>query len=271
MQKFCRKHRNDCSLVKTTSPFWALVLLVCLEAPVFCQSPARAIVTQPTEWIALNSTIKLHRRFGFAFDGQLRFVGPLQNFQHYVRNGLEVYITPKLSIVPVGYMYVWNFRYGKQPAEFANNEQRIWQQILYRSRYRKFFFEHRFRLEERFIQHHHTEPDGSVIYNGYKTYANRIRYRLQARFSLNKPTIEPRAWFISAYDEVFYSWGPNITFRKPDQNRLYAAIGYQFNKKCSLQVGPFYQMWIKKNGEEQENNVGALIQVGYNLDFTRQN
>jgi hypothetical protein len=166
-------------------------------------------------------------------------------------------------------MYVWNFRHGKQPEAFANNEQRIWQQILYRNQYRKVYFAHRFRLEERFGQKHHAEPDGSVINDGYENYANRIRYRLQIQFPLNKPTMETGAWFVAGYDEVFYSWGPNITFRKPDQNRLYAAIGYQFNRKFSLQGGPFYQMWIKKNGAQQENNVGVLIQVGYNFDFTK--
>ncbi len=258
-------------MVKISLTFWALFLLATLQEPVFCQSTVRAIVTQPTEWISLNSNIKLHKKFGFVFDGQLRFVGDMQNYQHYVRNGLELYITPKLSIVPVGYMYVWNFRYGKQPATFANNEQRIWQQILYKNRYKKLFFAHRFRLEERFVQKHHTDPDGLLVSDGYSTYANRIRYRLQIQFPLNKPTIESRAWFITAFDEVFYSWGPNITFRKPDQNRVYGAIGYQFNKRFSVQSGPFYQMLIKKNGAEQENNAGALIQVGYNLDFTRQN
>jgi len=30
-----------------------------------------------------------------------------------------------------------------------------------------------------------------------------------------------------------------------------------------------YQMLIKKNGAQQENNVGTLIQVGYNLDFSK--
>jgi len=167
-------------------------------------------------------------------------------------------------------MYVWNFRYGKQPATFVNNEQRIWQQILYITRYKKFLFAHRMRLEERFSQSHHAGSDGSAINDGYVIYANRVRYRLQIQFPLTKPAVEPGTWFITAYDEVFCSWGPGITFSKPDQNRLSASIGYQFNNKFSLQGGPFYQMSIKKNGAEQENNVGALIQVGYKLDFTKQ-
>ncbi len=235
----------------------------------FSQSSSRDIVTQPTEWFALNSNIKLHKKFGFAFDGQFRFVQDFESAQHYVRNGLEIYVTPKLSIVPIGYMYVWNFQYGKQPSTYVNNEQRIWQQIIYRHNYKKLFFAHRFRFEERFIQKHHTETDGTVVNDGYDTYLNRIRYRLQVQIPLNKEKIEPGAWFVGIFDELFYSWGTPITFHKPDQNRIYTAIGYQFSKKFSIQGGAFYQMLIKKNGAQQENNIGTLIQVGYNLDFSK--
>lgn len=235
----------------------------------FSQSPSRAIVTQPTDWFALNSNIKLHKKFGFAFDGQLRFVQGFESAQHYLRNGLEIYVAPKLSIVPIGYMYVWNFQYGKQPSAFINNEQRIWQQILYRHNYKKLFFAHRFRFEERFVQKHHTEPNGTSVNDGYDTYLNRIRYRLQVQIPLNKEKIEPGAWFFTAFDELFYSWGKSITYDKPDQNRIYTAIGYQFNKKFSVQGGVFYQLLIKKNGLQQENNVGTLIQFGYNMDFSK--
>ena len=229
----------------------------------------REVVTQPTEWFVLNSNIKIHKKFGFAFDGQLRFVQGFENAQHFFRNGLDVYLTPKLSIVPIGYMYVWNFQYGKQPSAFVNNEQRLWQQILYRHNYAKLYFSHRFRMEERFIQKHHTEPNGSVVYDGYDTYLNRIRYRLQIQIPLNKEKIEPGAWFIAMFDELFYSWGSSVTYHMPDQNRIYTAIGYQFSKKFSLQGGAFYQMLIKKNGAQQENNMGTLIQFGYNLDFSK--
>ena len=256
-------------MVKLRSSLIGLIVLFLSLQECVAQSDGREIVTQPTEWFALNSNIKLHKRFGFAFDGQLRFVQDLQNYQHYLRNGLEVYITPKLSIVPVGYMYVWNFKYGKQPAAYANNEQRIWQQVLYRHSYKKLFFAHRFRMEERFIQKRHPGTNGEEVYDGYDTYLNRIRYRLQIQFPLNKPKIEPGAWFIGVFDELFYSWGKGITRNKPDQNRMYAAVGYQFNKRFSLQGGPFYQLLIKKNGAQQENNIGTLIQFAYNLDFSK--
>jgi hypothetical protein len=230
---------------------------------------SRQVVTQTTEWFALNSNIKLHHKVGFAFDAQLRFVQDFESYQHYVRNGLEIYFTPRFSVVPIGYMYVWNFKYGKQPAAFVNNEQRIWQQLLYRHPIGKFFLAHRFRLEERFIQKHHLENNREV-YDGYDTYLNRIRYRLMVQVPLNKPKLERGAWFIAAFDEFFYSWGSTVTFHRIDQNRLYAGVGYQFSASSSVQAGPYDQLLIKKNGAEQENNVGVLVQYSHNFDFTKK-
>lgn len=256
--------------VKTKLTLAVLFLMVFTISTSSAQSSQRAVVTQSTEWFALNSNIKLSKKFGFAFDSQLRFVQDFESYQHYIRNGVEFYITPKLSIVPIGYMYVWNFQYGKQPAAYANNEQRIWQQVIYKHNTRKLFFNHRFRMEERFIQKHHSETDGSVAYDGFDTYVDRVRYRIQLQVPLNKPKVEAGAWFITVYDEVFYSWGKPITFHKPDQNRMYGAVGYQFTSKFSIQGGAFYQMLIKKNGTQQENNIGSLIQVGYNMDFSKK-
>lgn len=230
----------------------------------------RDIVTQPCEWFALNSNIKLHKQFGLTFDGQVRFSQDFQSAQHYVRIGVEVYLTPKLSVVPFGYTYIWNFQYGKQPSAYKNNEQRIWQQVLYKHTQNRLNFIHRLRMEERFLESHHTESDGSVVNDGYEVYMNRIRYRLLVQIPLNKPKMEAGAWYIAAYDEIFYGWGEGDTFKKIDQNRLYAAFGRQITGKVRLEGGPIYIAVVKKNGAQQENNIGALIQFTYNFDFSNK-
>ncbi|MBA4146193.1 MAG: hypothetical protein C0523_10545, partial [Cytophaga sp.] len=60
------------------------------------------------------------------------------------------------------------------------------------------------------------------------------------------------------------------TYNEPDQNRIYAGLGYQFTKALSVQGGAFYQLLIKSNGSKQENNVGFQVQVYYNIDLTRK-
>jgi len=198
----------------------------------------------------------------------MRFSEDFQSAQHYVRIGAEVYLTPKLSVVPIGYTYIWNFQYGKQPSTYKNNEQRIWQQVLYKHAQNRLNFQHRLRMEERFLESHHTESDGSVINDGYEVYLNRARYRLLMQIPLNKPKMEAGAWYIAAYDEIFYGWGEGDTFKKIDQNRFYAAFGRQLTSKVKLEGGAIYVMVIKKNGAQQENNIGTLIQFTYNFDFS---
>ncbi len=123
-------------------------------------------------------------------------------------------------------------------------------------------------MEERFLQAHHVAENGTVVYDGYDTYLNRIRYRLQVQVPLNRQTLEKGAWFAAVFDEVFYGWGEGDTYNRPDQNRIYVALGKQVTGNLRIEGGGFYQMLIKKNGEQQENNMGAMVQFTYNLDFT---
>ncbi len=242
--------------------FSFFILLVSI---IECSAQAeRDVVNQPLEWFALNSNIKLHKKFGLAFDSQLRYVGSLQPAQNYVRLGLEVYLTPKLSIIPIGGMYVWNFKYGEQPSAFANNERRIWQQLLYKHSVNRFHFSHRFRMEERFIQNKSSgDQDFSVeLY--------RARYRFLVNVGLNKEKLEKGAWYLNIWDEFFYGWGKGDTFNKIDQNRVSIAIGYQIAPKISFTAGALYQMLVKKNGAQQENNIGPIVQFNYNFDFSKK-
>ena len=70
--------------------------------------------------------------------------------------------------------------------------------------------------------------------------------------------------------EWFMSWGDLVTYdNKIDQYRLFVGPGYQFSKNVNLQAGPVYQYLIKKQGLEQENNVGLFVQLNYNFDLVK--
>lgn len=244
--------------------FWATFFGI-LGQECLSQSTPRDKITQSTQWLAVTSNIKFHKKVGFAFDGQLRFVQDVENAQHFVRNGLDIYLTPKLSVVPIGYMYVWNFRYGKQPAVFANDEHRIWQQVFYKHSIKRLGVNHRLRLEERFIQTHNASTGED---EGFTNKQLRARYRALANIPLNHNKMEPKTFYISIWDEVFVSWGKSVTYHEPDQNRIFVGPGYQINKDVAVQGGFLSQMLIKSNGTKQENNIGVLLQLNYNLDFS---
>jgi long-subunit fatty acid transport protein len=189
--------------------------------------------------------------------------------QYQLRTALEIRLNSHFSVVPIGYVWTENFRYGKQPAAFKNNEHRLWEQISYKHELGRFKFEHRLRLEQRFIQVHSRTAEGTPVDEGFTNQQNRLRYRLTTKIPLGREkNITTHTLFASTYDEVFYSWGKSITFREPDQNRLFAGLGYQVSKPLVIQAGFLYQMLIKANGTQQENNIGCQVMLNYTLDLT---
>ncbi|HTE33612.1 MAG TPA: DUF2490 domain-containing protein [Chryseolinea sp.] len=251
-----------------SSLFLIAIFTVSLQT-LFAQQDEKQVVNQAIQWFSVNSNIALTKRFSLYIEGQFRQVGTFDPMQYQLRTAVDVKLNDHFSIVPVGYVYTWNYQYGKQPAAYKNNEHRFFQQVVYKHSLGITKIDHRIRIEERFVQHHHTNTDGEIVDDGYDVELYRLRYRLMARVPLNAKKIEPGTWFLSAYDEVFVSWGSPVTYHKPDQNRLFAGIGFQFDKSTTLQGGLLYHMLIKGNGTMQENNVGPQVMLTYNLDCSK--
>jgi hypothetical protein len=110
-------------------------------------------------------------------------------------------------------------------------------------------FEHRYRAEQRFTS------------NGYR---NRFRYRIGATIPLNGKKIVPKSFYISVWDELFF------TDKEPyfERNRLFVGGGYEFNKKIALQMGYIYQFDYKINDETGRDflNIALL----YNFDLSKK-
>ena len=256
-------------MIKLTSCLVPLVVLSIQSA--FSQSSTRETVNQSIQWFAVSSNIKMTKNLSLFLEGQFRQADDFDPQQYQIRTALDIRLSDHFSAAPLGYVYTWNYKYGKQPAAFANNEHRIWQQLFYKHSIRAIKVDHRLRLEQRFIQHHSVMDDGTIINEGYVVKQYRIRYRLMAKQPINSPKIEAGSYFISVYDEVFVSWGDYVTYHEPDQNRLFAGLGYQFDKNLMLQGGFLYQLLIKANNAKQENNIGFQVQLTYNLDCSKSN
>ncbi|HEX5169354.1 MAG TPA: DUF2490 domain-containing protein [Cyclobacteriaceae bacterium] len=240
---------------------WAILLCICDAT---AQPAGREIVTQPVEWFSLTSTIPVTKGIKAIVEGQFRYARGFEPMQYQARTALEIKLNDHFSIIPLGYVYTWNFKYGDQPAIFENNEHRIWEQVSYKHSIGRFKLDHRLRIEQRFIQFHSMGDDGEVVNDGYVINQNRFRYRFNGKVPIKKTEIESNTYFACFYDEVFFSTGEMVTFDEPDQNRIFGGIGYQLDK-FSYQAGLFYQMLIKANGLKQENNVGVQIQFYYNF------
>jgi len=75
--------------------------------------------------------------------------------------------------------------------------------------------------------------------------------------------------FLVAADEIFANFGEKVTANIFDQNRLYLALGWRFNKDCNIQTGYLNQFIEKGDGVRKENNHTFQLALTYNIDFTK--
>ena len=87
---------------------------------------------------------------------------------------------------------------------------------------------------------------------------------------ISKKSMTDNTLFIGVYDEVFLGFGEGIGKNVLDQNRLYLALGWKFNKQTNVQVGYLNHFVLKGNGINAERNHTAQIALTYNLDFRKK-
>ena len=172
-------------------------------------------------------------------------VAPNTIEQLLLRTGMNYHIAPN-SMVTAGYGFIASHDYDSEQSNAESTEHRIWQQLILVNKVGKLKFEHRYRVEQRWV-------------NG--DYKDRLRYRLMAFLPLNRPEIEEGAVFLGIYNEIFLN--TKRTFF--DRNRLYGALGYQVKDNLGVQVGLLRQ---RVNGFGKSHLQFAVI---INTDFRSQN
>lgn len=144
-------------------------------------------------------------------------IGDLQ--QLLLRTGIGFNLSENNNNLLVGYAFIRSQNYIAGQNEKATvDEHRIFQQFITRQQFSRVFIQHRYRLEERFIE---------------KDFQMRTRYLLGFNFPLNKKVMEKNAIYLSVYDELFINLQPSYF----DRNRLYGALGWVIHKNLKLELG----------------------------------
>ena len=174
-------------------------------------------------WLMYFGMHKLNDKLSLHHEGQLRLYEGASNFnQLLLRYGLNYHI-PGGGMLTGGYANITTSTFEKEIFEVRTNEHRIWQQLILRNKIGRLSFEHRYRLEQRWITSDDIADD----------YTNRARYRLFMAIPLTKPEMEDHTLFFAFYDEIFL----NLNDNPYSQNRFYLALGYKINEHINVQSG----------------------------------
>ncbi|RXM50512.1 MULTISPECIES: DUF2490 domain-containing protein [unclassified Chryseobacterium] len=195
-------------------------------------------------WYMYFGNNKISKKLNWHNEVQYRnfdAIGDLE--QLLIRTGIGYDLTENNNNVLLGYGFILSQPYVNGEKK-ENIEHRIFQQYITKQKFGRFNLQHRYRLEERFL-----EDD----------FRMRFRYMLGLNIPITQKEMLPKTLYASVYNEVF------LHFNSPvfDRNRVYGALGYVINKNMRIEAGYMNQI--------QENRNRGQIQIGFynNIPFTK--
>lgn len=190
---------------------------------VFCGINSFSQNQETGNWLMYFGSNKISNKLSVHSEAQYRHytVAPVNVEQLLLRAGLNYHFADN-AFVTAGYGHISGYQFKSEQTAPETTEHRVWQQFVLTNKISRIKFEHRYRLEQRWVN---------------DSYRARFRYRLMLFVPINKTKIEKGALFLGVYDEVFIN--NKTTFF--DRNRLYGALGYQLNLSTSFQLGVMHQ------------------------------
>lgn len=226
------------------------------------------ISNQVLTWTLYTGTHKITDKFNLMTEYQWRRSDGFQRWQQsLLRLGMEYSCNPKFSAM-IGYGWIRTFPYGSQPVLHEFDEHRIFEQVNVKDKVGRFEIQHRYRLEQRFIDQYAKNSSGEVVQVD-PVFRNRIRYRAMVMVPLSRKEMLDNTLFLNVNNELFVGVGKGIAKNPIDQNRFIAAMGWRFNARTNIQLGYLNQFVIKANATDMERNHSLWISMVYNLDCTK--
>lgn len=220
------------------------------------KASAQQLLNKQGYWLTYTGDNKINRKLGIHSEAQLRNLYVNNTLESsFVRFGLHYYSTAT-SMFTLGYGFFYNEPHAKTTLAPLSKEHRIWQQMVLRKKTPFVFMEHRYRLEQRFIEN---------VTNSTKRVDHRLRYRFQAIFPFYAISPHLRHFFFAMYDEVMLNFHVNSA-DVFDRNRLYFALGVQVSPKLNFQLGYMNQLAAQSAYANHEVNHLAQFTVSYNMD-----
>lgn len=195
--------------------FIALLVFLFSLNSTFAQSP---IEKEIGSWFTFSGNHKISDKVSVSSLIQAWDYELTNNFNFILYNlWLNYSVSPKVTTsLAYGYADIDSGFETNGPHTYEN---RLSEQIVYKHKLFKLPIDHRFRVEQRFLN----KPGSNVLHN-------RLRYRLGTKIKLNKTL------FFRIHDEYITT----VQTKKVDafsENRLYTALGINVSKSVNVQVG----------------------------------
>lgn len=199
---------------------------------------AGAQETKQTHYSSWNSFIpkmKINKSFYVKSEIHFRRTNFLKDWEQLLIRPAIHYKPADVYDFALGYSYIRNYSFADFSSPINANEHNVWEEVELRHTLIRLKFNHRFRLEERFIDKL-VQPSEGVLNIDGTTYNNRFRYR----FTLTRPLIklnETENISFQIFDELFINLDQSVRPKSFNQNWFYIGLSYPITSKMALGMG----------------------------------
>jgi len=139
-------------------------------------------------WNIVNFKYNADQKWSVWAESQTRSQLFFNHFFYYeIKGGIGYSINKNFSFLFGTGRYATYSNDGNFKKPFANEEFRLWQQITMNQYLDRLKFEHRYRIEQRWLSN-----------GGYR---NRFRYRLNVVLPLKNKRLDPKTFYLTAFEE----------------------------------------------------------------------
>lgn len=211
--------------------FLLLVAFCLLVFKSYSQSE-KIIIEDKQVWLGYFNQTRVSEKWGlwldFGYRSNNEFVK--SSFQSLVRPGVTYYINNNLRL-SAGYAYFFHYP-GITNRTVGQPEHRIWEQVQWTQKFKKFSLRQAVRIEQRYRKKYADNDHLSSEYG----YNNRIRYNLGVLVPLFGVESQPKSLSLIIGNELMINFGRQVLYNYFDQNRIYGGLGYQLTKDLNINL-----------------------------------
>ncbi|WMX14062.1 MULTISPECIES: DUF2490 domain-containing protein [unclassified Aureispira] len=201
----------------------------------FCQQ------SELGNWIIYLGNKKISPKWNWHHEVQYRnynVIGDLE--QLLLRTGIGYNLSENNNNILLGYGFIHSQNYLANTNDKEQvNEHRVFQQFITKQKFGRFNLQHRYRLEQRWVQN--------------QPFKLRFRYFLSLNIPINNKEMTDKTVYAALYNEIFI----NSTQTFFDRNRLYAGVGFKLNQLIRFELGYMNQFF--NNSSRDQINVIVFL------------
>lgn len=243
------------------------LVIVCTVAALLAASRAegqRTTYTNFNSWYLLGAEVGINDRWSANLDVQERRSGPIRQAQaFFIRPSLNYALGPAAKL-GFGVARSELYQYGEVPIAYQAPEWRVFEQLQLAQGIGRLAITHRYRAEQRWLGRRGADTSDHRIASWLQS--GRARYQVKGLLPMHGERVEVGNGYLTAYDEVFVSYGRNVVGNVFDQNRASVGIGWRYAKEWRSEVGFLQQTSLKPNGKDLEQNSTLTFALYYSRD-----